>query len=334
MYDNKFEAFPGLRHEKSGERELVEGEGDFESAMKTGVPEFAGEQFGVASEVNNYYGETMGASEDGEEFNEDISNAANIINYGLNAASRELSVEQVVQRINDFDPTGSGDPIGDLYEHLGITTAEDRKDVKEEAAVAAPAETEFRESVNAPATMNKSVEGAFKAIADMKALVADVEGADPRYEELRSKARLAGMGYFEYAVKDFGVQGLVELFQVLSEQKKKAEEEEEKEGVKEEEMREEEKTGKAEMMNGEEEIARVEEAVEEEEEGEEEKEKEEELEKEGKLKKTEGVETVEMGEAVEEKEIEEVEGVEKKETVKMSGVKEEELDEEVKRYAA
>lgn len=225
MQENQFEMYPGRRFEGSGERDLAEGEGDFEKAMQNGVPEFSGEQFGVANEKNEYYGESVGASEDGEEFNETISNAASIINYGLDAASRELGVEQVVQRINDFDPSESSNPIGDLYLHLGVDTAEERKNVRDEAVAAAPAEAAFRDDVNAPATMNKTNEGAIKAIEDMKELVAEVEGADPRYEELRNNAKSAGMGYFEYAVKDYGVRGLTELFGVLSQQKKKAEEE-------------------------------------------------------------------------------------------------------------
>lgn len=225
MQENHFEMYPGGRFEKSGERDLADGEGDFEKAMQSGVPEFAGEQFGVANEKNDYYGESIGTSEDGEEFNKAVANAASIINYGMDAASRELGVEQVVQRINDFDPSGSSDPIGDLYLHLGIDTAEERKNVRDEATAAAPVEAAFRDSVNAPVTMNRTNTGAFKAIEDMKELVAGVEGADPLYEELRNNAKSAGMGYFEYAVKDYGVRGLTELFKVLSEQKKKAEDE-------------------------------------------------------------------------------------------------------------
>lgn len=225
MFDNQFEKFPGGNFEKSGERNLGGGEGDFEEAMKNDVPKFAGEQFGVANEKNEYYGESVGTSEDGEEFNEAVSNASNIINYGLNAASRELGVEQVVQKINDFDPSGSSNPIGDLYLQLGVDTAEERNNIREEDVAAKPSESNFRNSVNAPAPTEKSNAGALKAIADMKELVADVEGADPRYEELRNNAKSAGMGYFEYAVKDYGVRGLAELFTVLSEQKKKAEKE-------------------------------------------------------------------------------------------------------------
>lgn len=50
MQENHFEMYPGGRFEKSGERDLADGEGDFEKAMQSGVPEFAGEQFGVANE--------------------------------------------------------------------------------------------------------------------------------------------------------------------------------------------------------------------------------------------------------------------------------------------
>ncbi len=62
----------------------------------------------------------------------------------------------------------------------------------------------------------------------MQELILEVEGADPRYEELRAGARAAGKGYFEYAVSSFGTRGLTELFQVLSAQREKSEAEAEK----------------------------------------------------------------------------------------------------------
>jgi len=68
---------------------------------------------------------------------------------------------------------------------------------------------------------NRSYEGAFQALNDMKELIGEVEGADPRYEELREGARKAGKGYFEYAVSSYGTQGLTELFSALATQKEK-----------------------------------------------------------------------------------------------------------------
>ena len=62
------------------------------------------------------------------------------------------------------------------------------------------------------------------SIEDMKELIAEVEGADPRYEALREGARSAGKGYFEFAVSEYGVRGLTELFAVLGRQREKDEE--------------------------------------------------------------------------------------------------------------
>ena len=55
MYDNNIEKFPGSNPETK-EREIPP-EQDFAKAFSDGVPEYAGEQFGVAHEGNEYYGE-------------------------------------------------------------------------------------------------------------------------------------------------------------------------------------------------------------------------------------------------------------------------------------
>ncbi len=220
MYDdNSFEVAPG----KQVERErVVPPEQDFEKVMEAGVPEFAGDKLGVANPDNEYYGEAKdgGAEETGAEYNAGIADAAALINYGLNAAAREMGVETVVQKIKGFDASGRADPIGDLFKYLGVDTPEGYREVRDEAGAAAASEAEFREGVNRPSGQ-KSVEGAFKALDDMKELIAEVEGADPRYEELRAGAKAAGKGYFEYAVSGYGVRGLTELFQVLAAQREK-----------------------------------------------------------------------------------------------------------------
>ena len=51
-----------------------------------------------------------------------------------------------------------------------------------------------------------------------------MEGADPRYEVLREGARSAGKGYFEFAVSEYGVRELTELFAVLGQQREKEKE--------------------------------------------------------------------------------------------------------------
>lgn len=223
MDENNFEKFPG-----GGNIErAVPGEQDFSAAMNgvgAEVPEFAGEQFGTANVENEYYGEGGdNMEEQNEERNAGIADAAALINYGLNAAARSMGVELLVQKIKSFDASGMEDPIRGFYEYLGINNSEERKDLREENMAAKPSETEFREGVNAP-SREKSVEGAFAAIDDMKELIAEVEGADPRYEVLREGARSAGKGYFEFAVSEYGVRGLTELFAVLGRQREKDEE--------------------------------------------------------------------------------------------------------------
>lgn len=251
--NNNFEKFPGTAEVSE---EQIAKAAEWEDAMGSGVPEFQGEEgkFGVAHEGNDYYGEaakstggdvatesvagdmsamaetdglaanTDSAAEPGEEYNAGITDAAALINYGLNAAARDLGVETVIQKLKGFDASGREDPIKDFFEYMGVDTPAEYKEVDEEAAAAAFGEEAFRDGVNG-SSKQKSVEGAFKAIEDMKELIGEVEGADPRYEELRAGAKSAGKGYFEYAVSSFGTQGLVELFQVLASQREKHEKE-------------------------------------------------------------------------------------------------------------
>lgn len=231
MEDNTFEKFPSASPEASAERSVPPKQ-DFENSFAEGVPEFSGDKFGIAHENNDFYGESVKEDSESEEYNDSVANAASLINYGLDAIAREKGVEVVVQGIKSFDTTGSENPLRDLYDHLGIDTREEFEDVRDESMASKFKKTQFREEYNMPKTEKRTREGMLKAIADMKELIAEVETADPRYEELRQSAKNYGKGYFEYAVKDFGLRGLTDLFSVLAEQKKKKEEEEKKEEAK------------------------------------------------------------------------------------------------------
>ncbi|MBO7131919.1 hypothetical protein J6V85_01475 [Candidatus Saccharibacteria bacterium] len=224
--DNGFERMPGTTPGEVSAEQMAKAE-QWEDSMGTGVPEFSGDQFGNANESNEYYGEAAKAeAESGEAYDKGISDAAALINYGLDAAAREKGVEFVVQTIKTFNASGKEDPIGDLFNAMGIDTPTEAKDVRNEALAARDNVNEFREGVNQP-SQKRSLEGAFKAIEDMKELILEVEGADPRYEELRAGARAAGKGYFEYAVNSYGTRGLTELFRVLAMQREMSEAKEE-----------------------------------------------------------------------------------------------------------
>lgn len=227
MYDdplngeNKFEKFPGGNPGEVSAEQMAKVE-RWEGAMENGVPNYTGEQqFGVANENNEFYGEAAAdEAEAGEAYDKGISDAAALINYGLNAAAREKGVEYVVQTIRNFNAFGSEDPIKKLFSELGVDTPEEKRNIQEEDLATKENMEEFRGGVNAP-SQTKSIEGALKAIEDMKELIAEVEVADPRYEELRAGAKAAGKGYFEYAVSAFGTQDLTTLFKVLAMQREK-----------------------------------------------------------------------------------------------------------------
>ena len=219
MYDNDFEKYPSGNAEVAGNS--VPPEQDFDKSFETGVPEFAGNQFGTANESNRFYGETVSNDESrGEaESDEGLSNAATIINYGLDAAARETSVEAVIQGIKNFDASSSDNPLKDLYDSLGIDTEKEFEDMHDESAATRNIRDQFRTQYSMPKTEKRSRESFIKALANMKELISEVEGADPRYANLRQAARASEKGYFEYAVKDYGLRGLTDLFSVLSRQK-------------------------------------------------------------------------------------------------------------------
>lgn len=153
---------------------------------------------------------------------ENISDASAIINYGINAAAKQIGVERTIEIINNFDPSGFEDPIRQLYKELGIDTKEELKDLSEQKEAAQKDEDLFRENdVNAPATINKSAEGARKAIDDVKNLVLEVKNS-PDYAELRREAQAMGKAPFEYAVDKFAVRDLTVLFAELGKIKAEA----------------------------------------------------------------------------------------------------------------
>lgn len=115
MDSNSIEKLPGTSPEISAERELPAKQ-DFAKNFESGVPPFAGENFGTAHEGNDYYGESVDnseseADEPESDYNESVASAASLINYGLDAVAREKGVEAIVQGIKSFDVSGSENPL-------------------------------------------------------------------------------------------------------------------------------------------------------------------------------------------------------------------------------
>lgn len=226
MDNNSIESYPGEKlNSEPSEADLARAD-EWQSAMNADdVPAFAGDI--SMNQENGFPDDSLNVAEtaDTESYsNKGLTDAAAIINYGLNAAAREYGVEAVVQKIKSFDATGSENPIRDLFVYLGIDTPEEINDVKMEREAVRFKEADFYENSEvAPMTKKRSPEGAFKAIQDMKELITEVEKADPRYEQLRREARAAGKGYFEYAVGSKVNRDLTDLFGVLAAEPKQEE---------------------------------------------------------------------------------------------------------------
>ena len=222
MYDNDFEIIPGRIEKKP--KQVVPPEQDFASNFsRTDLPPFDGK--GQVDNTHNTMDDSPDASDKPSSPNYDnsIANAATLINYGLDAVAREKGVEAVVQGIKSFDVSKSDNPLRGLYHHLGVNDTEDLKNVQDKSVATKEIREKFHEEYNMVRPQNQSREGIVKAIADMKELITEVEGADPKYRELRSKAKASGEGYFEHAVKGYGLRGLAELFSVLANQKEQKE---------------------------------------------------------------------------------------------------------------
>ena len=213
---------------KSGEvsAEGLAREKAWNDAMRD-APEFAGNTTPFYTQIETFPEVASpesndAAQEPGEERDESISGAADIIKYGLNAAAKEYGVEVVIQTINNFVPNGQENPIRQLFRQLGVDSKTEVNDVREEARAAQPRLNEFiTEDINAPTTLNKSNSGAMNAIKEVKELVAEVQ-TSPDYALLRAEAMKFGKGVFEYAVYKYNVRDLTVLFDALSEYKKEA----------------------------------------------------------------------------------------------------------------
>lgn len=152
---------------------------------------------------------------------ENIADASAIINYGLNAAAKQLGVEHTIQIINNFVPNSQEDPISQLLKELGIDTKKEHDDLKDQSKAIKTDEDSFRQDINAPSTTQKSTEGALKAIQDVKELVSDVQSS-PAYAKLRTEATSAGKGVFDYAVEKYPNRDFTVLFKELNNEKSKA----------------------------------------------------------------------------------------------------------------
>lgn len=186
----EFEKFPGSRVEKTGERVVPE-EQDFAKAFETGVPEFAGndfggkvseKNFGTASPENMYYGEAKGDDAENKR-DEGIAEAGKILDLIGNIKVDE----ERLRKIYEFDADGAKYPGWELAQRLGVEAGDKPK--------GSAGEYELESGVNAPVNTSHSREGEVQAIKAIQELIGEVLEADKDYSELR----MSGRGVVEQA---------------------------------------------------------------------------------------------------------------------------------------
>ena len=219
--DNNAEVDPWAKIGNTAGEVTQEGlarETEWNNAMAD-APEFGGEQNQPTPQTQY---ENPATTSEAPERDDNIANASAIIYniQGLNAAASEKGVEETVQAVNNYVFNGTEDPVKQIFGDLGIDTGAEMKDVIEESRASKPQENAFRDNINAPASMEKSKEGALNAIKEFKELVAEVE-TSPAYANLRAEALRANKGIFEYAVSKYGTRDLTVLFNALNELKEK-----------------------------------------------------------------------------------------------------------------
>lgn len=180
----------------------------------------------LSDEWNSTFPSGNQAKEAGDErykFDENISGAAAIINYGpINAAAREMGVTAVIEAIYNFVPDGSDTPIMEqLLINCGIDTPKEVKDLKEEQRASIIDESESRTNVNIPSTIHHpSEQGILKAILEFKELVSEIK-TSPDFKELREGAMTAQRNFWDFLVMNLPMKdrSLTTVFKKLEEYK-------------------------------------------------------------------------------------------------------------------
>ena len=215
--------------EASGEAISAKKYGD---AMKgeTGVPvpEFAGPKFlggtGEALKLGNVVKETVKTgenigeffSDEGEEGNEEKDEGGEVDNGEMGDIEQEINAilaDEVsknglgltMKKFYECDVSSSNDPIGDLKRQISQGTIyEGEQGVKSETSL----------------DINEDVERGRAAIEEMQNLIRGImdSGADSKWGKLMMESQSAGLNFFDYVAKAYGVESIPELFQVFREQ--------------------------------------------------------------------------------------------------------------------
>lgn len=177
-------------------------------------------------------------------FDEDISNASQILNY---ANKTSFGAQDTIDKINTFDATLHENSQTELLQTLGIaqqnynSTTEQYEDLNK---IESQRNKDLQNS-NFLNNENNSIEPQQKsknnfenAVSEIKDLV-NIVNTSEEYSDLREKAKSAGMGPFDYIVKESPTRDLATLFGLISDFKNKPKNTQENEQKNEQESTEE-----------------------------------------------------------------------------------------------
>ena len=192
------------------------------------VPEFAGPKFlggtGEALKLGNVVKETVKTgenigeffSDEGEGGNEEKDEGGEVDNGEMGDIEQEINAilaDEVsrnglgltMKKFYECDVSSSNDPIGDLKRQISQGTIyEGEQGVKSETSL----------------DINEDVERGRAAIEEMQNLIRGImdSGADSKWGKLMMESQSAGLNFFDYVAKAYGVESIPELFQVFREQ--------------------------------------------------------------------------------------------------------------------
>lgn len=190
------------------------------SAMEDGVPEFAGEDV----EQDQTPPENTDANTG---YDEDLAKAAGTVR-SLDAPAQKFGTGAVMEAIKYTDISTSSDPMGDIYQKLGVDTDVEKRELRDIKAASKDDVAEFQEQAGMPTTANRDAsrtDAANRAryeINELKNLASKVESESPRFTELRERARVEGDNVYDVAVKDTSRRGMTDLFNTLKDQEEQA----------------------------------------------------------------------------------------------------------------
>ncbi len=195
---------------------------EWNNAMSSDVPEFAGEEGGQSQIAPERLAANTG-------YDDDLAKAAGSIR-ALDAPAQKYGAGAVMEAIKTTDISTSENPIGDIYQSLGVDTREEREELRDIREASKDRVDEFQDRTGMPPAMERTtnkVDAANRArfeIDELKSLATKVEGESARFAELRDEARAQGDNVYDVAVRGTKKRGMADLFEVLRTQEERGSE--------------------------------------------------------------------------------------------------------------